>query len=637
VVITRAALSVAVFCCAAFLSAAAPYLPVIPNNNFNITNYGGVSSPTLTNTAAISNAIFAANAAGGGTVQIPAGTYLSGPFGLKNRIRLQLDPGATLKMLPYGSFPSSATELITASSLNNIEVSGGGTIEGQGSAWWTNLPSIRPVLFAMSSCHTVLVQNVTFQNSPKMHVTVKGTDDNLTFKNITISSPSTSPNTDGIDLIGTSCLVQDCTISTGDDNIAIGSTGGTANGIVITNCAFGTGHGMSIGSNTRSGVSNLTVINCSFNGTQYGIRMKSDNSVSSGGAGGIARNLSYYNLMMTNITRGPIVIYSYYNTYGTPTAISPATAASMPVDPVNGNTPVWGNIVISNLYATVPSGGIAGIIWGRTEMPVTNIALKQITITAPSNFDLYNITNLTLENVQVNVTGGGSTYSVYNTGLEATNAALVTSPVSFDGLAATNSFAFYNARVAMADSTVLTGNPLTLASATLSNATSTSFPVGSIVNFGLGTNTTRFSSAGPLTLNSVINIFDGGGLAPGTYSLFTYTDSLGGTPSLGTLPAGFTGVLDTTVGGQVRVALQQTNAAPPRFSSVFRVGNAIILSGTGAPPSTAVALLSSTNITLPLSNWAPVATNLADNTGAFSFTNGINPSRPAEFFSSRVQ
>ena len=60
---------------------------------------------------------------------------------------------------------------------------------------------------------------------------------------------------------------------------------------------------MTIGSRTESGVSNLTVINCTFNGTDNGIRMKSDND-----RGGVAQNLSYFNLSMTNIADFPILI-----------------------------------------------------------------------------------------------------------------------------------------------------------------------------------------------------------------------------------------------------------------------------------------------------------------------------------------
>ena len=93
---------------------------------------------------------------------------------------------------------------------------------------------------------------------------------------------------------------------------------------LITNCTFGYGHGVSIGSGTTDGVTNLTVINCTFNNTDNGIRMKSDS-----GKGGNAQYLYYYNLSMTNITYAPIIIYSYYNTYGNPTTagITPAIAA----------------------------------------------------------------------------------------------------------------------------------------------------------------------------------------------------------------------------------------------------------------------------------------------------------------------
>jgi polygalacturonase len=62
--------------------------------------------------------------------------------------------------------------------------------------------------------------------------------------------------------VGTNCLIQNCDISTGDDNIALGtsSSGVPAANILVTNCTFGDGHGMTIGSNTQGGVSNLTVI-----------------------------------------------------------------------------------------------------------------------------------------------------------------------------------------------------------------------------------------------------------------------------------------------------------------------------------------------------------------------------------------
>ena len=612
------------------MSLAAPFLPIIPPNNFNITNYGAVSSTTLTNTVAISNAISAATAAGGGTVEVPAGTYLSGPIALKNRINLQLDAGATLKMLPYLSFPTTATEFITASSLNNIEISGSGTLEGQGSAWWSAMPSTRPVLIALNNCHTALVQNVTLQNPPKMHITVKGTDDNLTFQGITINSPSTSPNTDGIDLIGTSCLVQNCSISAGDDNIALGSTGGTANNIVVTNCAFGSGHGMTIGSNTAGGVSNLTVVNCTFNGTDYGIRMKSDNASSSGGSGGIAQNLFYYNLTMTNIIRAPIVIYSYYNEVSTPTNVTPSQAAAQVADPVVANTPIWRNIVISNLTATVPSGTLAGIIWGRTEMPVTNITLQKITISASRGFGLYNVKGLTLSDAQITTVNGFKTFSIYNAQFAVTNSVAGSAGISLDGLAGTNSLALYNTQASMSDSSALGANPILLSASTLSNSTSLVLPASTAVNFGLGTNNATISASGDLMLNSALNITNAGGFGVGAYTLFTYTGALSGAPTLNSIPGGYKYSLNTNLFGQVRLAVQSTNVSQPAFTSVAASQPGLILGGTGGPPLAAYIVATSSNLLVP--NWKPLSTNYFDGAGGFQFTNAMSLSVPRSFF-----
>ena len=176
----------------------------------------------------------AASSAGGGTVEIPAaaGAYLCGPLTLKNSINLQIDSGATLKMLPYGTWPggTSPPDFITGSNLHDIEISGSGTIDGQATAsgWWNGLStSARPYMITLSSCQRVLIQNVTLKNAPKMHISIKNKGGNITIQGITINTP-VSPNTDGIDLVGTNCLVQNCSISDGDDNIALGSSSANA-------------------------------------------------------------------------------------------------------------------------------------------------------------------------------------------------------------------------------------------------------------------------------------------------------------------------------------------------------------------------------------------------------------------------
>jgi polygalacturonase len=128
-----------------------PLLPNIPAGNFNITTYGAVGDGNTDNTTAIQDAINAAATAGGGTVEIPAGTFLSGPLTLVKNMDLQLDSGAILRMLPESSYPNTSP-LLTASSLTNLEITGTGIIDGQANfaSWWTNNPSLstsqRPVL-----------------------------------------------------------------------------------------------------------------------------------------------------------------------------------------------------------------------------------------------------------------------------------------------------------------------------------------------------------------------------------------------------------------------------------------------------------------------------------------------------------
>jgi polygalacturonase len=252
---------------AAFLSfitamPAAPNLPNINTNNIiTVTNapYNAVGNGSTDNTLAISNAIVAAAAGGnvgglfGGTVRIPApGTFLTGPLTFKNNVNFQIDAGATLKMQPLSVWTNLPAQnqtygnLIYAAGATNLEISGSGTIDGNGAGWWNSTGSVfanRPyMIFFNGNCGRVLIQNVTIQNPPKMHIVFKGFDNNLTIQGMTINTTAVNAdNTDGIDLVGTNCLIQNCTINAGDDNIALGSSSSSAisKDVLITNCTFG--------------------------------------------------------------------------------------------------------------------------------------------------------------------------------------------------------------------------------------------------------------------------------------------------------------------------------------------------------------------------------------------------------------
>jgi polygalacturonase len=571
-------------CCIAGLLLSSPVLaavnPLPPNINTNnvflVTSFGAVGDGTTDCTAAISSAISAAaGASGGGTVELPApGIYLSGPLVMQSKVNFQIDPGATLRLLPFGTYSPQQTSFLSASGLADLELSGGGGIDGQGSNWWVNAQNASPYLVDWEGCNRILIQNITISNAPAQNIVFKGSGSgNILVQGVNIFAPSShvsvspSHNTDGIDLVGTNGLVQNCVISTGDDNIAVGSSSGVSANLLVTNCLFGVGHGMTIGSNTRGGVSNLTVINCTFTNTDYGIKMKSDNLSSGGsGEGGVAQNLSYFNLGMTNLRYATLLINSYYKdpTYGSaePTGITPAIAASRPVPAPSSSTPIWRNIAISNVTATVANGNgsQAGMIWGRTEMPVTNITLTKVSINATGTFNLFNVKGLQIADSPVKVTVG-KTYTLFNAQFAVTNSTNGATSVTLDGLASTNSLELDRAPASVGDATIFGANPISLNGSLLTNTTSLSLGSTNVINFGLGSNAARVTVTGNLNLTNTLNISDVGGFGPGVYTLFTYTGSFAGNPTLGTTPAGFTYNL-TNGAGKVNLVVTGTCVNP---------------------------------------------------------------------------
>jgi polygalacturonase len=312
-------------------------------------------------------------------VQVPSGTFLSGPITLKSKINLNLASGAILRMLPYGTYPGS-TSFIVANTINNIEISGSGTIDGQGAAWWTayeaNSSVARPQMILIETCTNVEITGVTLLNSPNVHVSMPYANNQVTISGITITAPSTAPNTDGIDPEGQNYLIENCTIDNGDDNIAIGASHTASGYMTIQNCSFGTGHGCSIGSYTTYGLSFVYVNNCTFDGTTSGIRMKSEQ-----GRGGTVQYIYYTGLTMTDVAN-PIWIDSLY-----PDDPDPSNPTTDPTGSVTSTTPIWKHIGITNLKATGSSN--AGTINGLPEEYVGSIGLTNVQISATTGMKIY--------------------------------------------------------------------------------------------------------------------------------------------------------------------------------------------------------------------------------------------------------
>jgi polygalacturonase len=299
------------------ICAAAPWISVM--------DHGAVADGKTDNSAAINRAIEAAEKAGGGTVLVPAGAYLSGPIQLRSYVTLHLEAGATLKASPRredyppeagrGSGESGRPGLITARDVRDVAITGRGVIDGNGLAFvqpdtWKPLGSIgsrqftrqgddfmhprfgtedgpfapqrdRPGnLVRFFNCRNVLLSGVTIQNSPTWTVHINRCDGvKIHAVNInSLASDRRVPNDDGIDLSNSSnVLITDCEIQTGDDCVALfGSQNVVVNGCTLRSRSSAVRVGYNAGATRRCVFSNL-VIHDSNRGLLVNVR--ADNSV----------------------------------------------------------------------------------------------------------------------------------------------------------------------------------------------------------------------------------------------------------------------------------------------------------------------------------------------------------------------
>jgi PKD repeat protein/polygalacturonase len=567
-----------------------PALPVIPTNTFFITNYGAYGDGSSNNASAIQSAIKAAAASGGGTVIVASvgvlTNYLSGPIYLTNNVSLMVSNGTMLQALPYSSWPSKYTAFITATNVHDVAIDGFGTIDGQGSNWWA-AGGTRPPLVQMAFTTRILIQNVTAQNPPFYHFRLIGGNTNLTVQNITINTPTNSPNTDGVDVSVVNALIQNCWIKDGDDDVCIkNDTGLPSANIVVSNCTFYGGHGISVGSNIAGGLNTFIVNNCSWNATIYGIRCKSDNSAfksGGSGAGGLVQNLGYYNLTMNDVDY-PIVIYSYYNEVGTPDEIDPATAAGEDVGSTN-NCVIYRNITISNVTATVGQGKNTSVmIWGRLEEPVSNLVIDAFNL-SPSNrtFTVFNAKAVQILDSNLGTPIGTNALTLFNAQVTITNSVPSTNLVTVCGGVApgtNNIIGLVNGVATIGNTNVLGPDQvLTVGSGTLTVSNAVNLG-GSTLNFSLGTNAAKIAATGNLTLGGTLNVADGGGFNTGTYTLFTYGGALTYSGlSIGTTPnANFGYAISTSTSGRVSLIVSNIVRAPVANFSASPLSGAVPLS-----------------------------------------------------------
>ncbi|WP_442846392.1 glycoside hydrolase family 28 protein [Leeuwenhoekiella sp. H156] len=428
--------------------------PQFPDVDFNIMDYGAVADGKTLNSDAFASAIEACNAAGGGRVVVPAGSYLTGPIHLKSNVNLYLaqdseilfttDKSAYLPAVHTsyeGMEIMNYSPLIYAKGQKNIAVTGSGVLNGQAdnNNWWPwsgaeryghkegdpqqkdehNLPSLfkmietdmavedrkfgeghqlRPLFFETLECENVLLQGVTFTNAPfwvihplkSKYITVDG---------VTVNSHG--PNNDGCDPEYSKYVhITNCKFNTGDDCIAIKS-GRNGDGrrvnipsenIVVENCDMKDGHGgVVMGSEISAGVRNVFVRNCTMNSPNLDRAIRIKTNTL---RGGFVENVYVKDIEIGQVKEAVLRINLYYGIYGVQEGEFIPTIKNINLENVN-----------------VENGGEYGIlINGRPEKPVTGITFKNVTIKgAETPTSIENCEPITYINTTINGTQMGET------------------------------------------------------------------------------------------------------------------------------------------------------------------------------------------------------------------------------------
>ena len=420
-----------------------PQRPAIPRRAVSIRDFGATEGGTVKNTAAIRSAIQALARAGGGTVLIPPGTWLTGPVHLEDSINLHLQQGAVLLFSqdPADYLPVvfsrhedlecyKYSAFIYADRKTNIAITGQGTLDGQGKPWWPfktekkhveqllndmarqGVPveqrtfdgregrELRPAFFQPMRSRNILVEGVTFRYGAFWTITPTYCE-NVIVREVRIVTEGEYGhvyNGDGVDPSSTrNVLIEECEFDTGDDCIAI-KAGRDRDGlrvnlptenIVIRNCRGLRGHGgIVIGSETSGGIRNILAENCQFSGTDRIVRLKSTR-----GRGGTLENMWFRDLTGTGILMQALHINMLY------------TGSRLPAGAVDRTTPRVRNIHFERITST--SGKDYAIeLLGLPEMPLENITFEGITAEGKLGINIADVRGVSAKNLSITARSG---------------------------------------------------------------------------------------------------------------------------------------------------------------------------------------------------------------------------------------
>jgi len=272
--------------------------------------------------------------------------------------------------------------------------------------WETVRTWLRPELLRFTGCKKVLLQGVVFKNSPCWTLHPFLCED-VTIDGVQVSNPWYAQNGDALDLdCCNRALIINSVFDAGDDAICIKSgkdedgrrRGVPCQNVIVKNNVVLHGHGgFVVGSEMSGGVKNMYVKDCTFLGTDIGLRFKSQR-----GRGGVVENIYVDNVNMLDIPNEAIIFNLYYQ--GKDPGKNPATEQDEPKYEVTEKTPQFRNIQISNITAN--NVGTAMRFNGLPEMPVKNVTIKDVVIDNAKSGIIVNYTNhVSLDNITVHTKG----------------------------------------------------------------------------------------------------------------------------------------------------------------------------------------------------------------------------------------
>lgn len=263
---------------------------------------------------------------------------------------------------------------------------------------------LRPNLVVLAKCKKVLLEGVTFQNSAAwcLHPLMS---EHLTVRNVTVLNPWFAQNGDGIDV--ESCknvLIENSKFDVGDDGLCMKSgrdeagrkRGMPTENVIIRDCQVYHAHGgFVIGSEMSGGARNMWISNCTFIGTDIGLRFKTTR-----GRGGIVENIFIDNIQMMDIP-GEAILFDMYYMSQDPVALHGEKRELPKVEtlPVTDATPQFRNFVIKNVVCNGAAKGI--FIRGIPEMHVKDIHLENMVLQAEKGIDCQEASGITFKNITI--------------------------------------------------------------------------------------------------------------------------------------------------------------------------------------------------------------------------------------------